>query len=107
MLCKVDDLAEGKSREFNWEDSGYVAHGFVIRWHGQVHAYRNRCPHTGAPLNWFPEQFLSHDGKYLMCSLHGALFEIEDGRCIYGPCSGHALDVLPVAIRQGGLYLLK
>ena len=106
-LCVVEDLAEGECREFDWEGEERRHSGFVVRWQGQLHAYRNHCPHTGAPLNWQPEQFLSPDGDRLMCAMHGALFEIDGGQCIYGPCQGQALTPLAVEVRQGCLYLLE
>jgi nitrite reductase/ring-hydroxylating ferredoxin subunit len=40
-----------------------------------------------------------------MCATHGALFEIEDGKCVYGPCLGRSLA--PIRIRvEGGNVLL-
>lgn len=82
--------AEGQCIEFTC--AGEAA--FAIRHGGKLYAYLNQCPHTGAPLNWSPGQFLDAEGEHLMCSLHGALFRIEDGYCIYGPCAGAALTAL-------------
>lgn len=70
-------------------------HGaFAVRHLGQTRIWRNACPHTGAPLNWLPDIFLSLDGKHIQCSLHGALFEPDSGRCIHGPCLGRSLEPL-------------
>lgn len=74
--------------------------GFVIRHSGQLRAYVNRCPHTGAPLNWNPHDFLTADGAFIQCSLHGALFDPLDGRCLRGPCVGDQLQSM--AIRREG-----
>lgn len=82
-------LGEGECRELACNDG---RQGFVVRYQGQLYAYRNSCPHTGAPLNWVPNQFLNHQGDLIQCALHGALFEISDGRCIHGPCVGASLD---------------
>ncbi|HHC72178.1 MAG TPA: Rieske (2Fe-2S) protein [Thiotrichales bacterium] len=73
----------------------------VVHRGGEVWAYRNVCPHTGAPLDWQPGRFLSVDGLHIQCALHGALFRIEDGSCLYGPCRGEALQAVPVSVREG------
>jgi nitrite reductase/ring-hydroxylating ferredoxin subunit len=78
---------------------------FVVRVEGGVSAYLNTCPHTGAPLNWQPNQFFDLDQQHLFCSLHGALFRPEDGYCIAGPCKGKSLTPLPVTIEDGQVRL--
>jgi nitrite reductase/ring-hydroxylating ferredoxin subunit len=37
--------------------------------------------------------------------MHGALFEIESGVCVSGPCAGKALRALPVRVAQGYVVL--
>ena len=97
-LCVLQDLAELGSRGFAEVGGG---HGiFLVRKGASVFAYRNRCPHTGAPLEWQPDQFLNFDGSFIQCALHGALFRIHDGYCLRGPCAGHGLE--PVAVRVEG-----
>jgi nitrite reductase/ring-hydroxylating ferredoxin subunit len=76
----------------------------VVR-RGGLYAYLNSCPHTGAPLEWLPHQFLDASGAFIQCATHGALFQIEDGRCIRGPCAGAHLKSVQIAERDGQLYL--
>ncbi len=79
-------------------ESDIAAHeyeGFLIRFRGALRAYRNSCPHIGAPLNWLPEQFFSEDGSELVCSVHDARFKPDSGDCISGPCP-HGLQAMPV-----------
>jgi nitrite reductase/ring-hydroxylating ferredoxin subunit len=64
----------------------------------RVVAYRNSCPHTGGPLDWVPDQFLNLDGDLIQCATHDALFRIEDGVCVKGPCVGRSLTAVPVVI---------
>jgi nitrite reductase/ring-hydroxylating ferredoxin subunit len=71
----------------------------------QIFAYLNRCPHMYLPLNMAPNKFLDYEGQYLQCSNHMALFEIESGDCISGPCMGKSLRQLPIELRQGNIYL--
>lgn len=104
-LCRIDELGENESREFHLSPND--PHSvFVVRRGGRVYAYRNRCPHTGAPLNWQGDNFLSLDRSLIQCSLHGAQFRIEDGICIWGPCVRQRLAAVGVAIEHGSIVLL-
>jgi nitrite reductase/ring-hydroxylating ferredoxin subunit len=105
-LCRLDELADPGSRGLVISHAGSDYDVFVVRRGNQAHAYLNRCPHTGAPLDWVQHQFLSHDQCHIQCAMHAALFRIEDGVCVAGPCTGDALTRLPVAIEHGTLVLL-
>jgi nitrite reductase/ring-hydroxylating ferredoxin subunit len=74
---------------------------FVVRKEGVLAAYRNRCPHTGAPLEWLPDQFLDLENSFIECALHGALFRPEDGYCLRGPCVGASLESLELEVVDG------
>ena len=80
--------------------------GFVVREEdGALHAYQNSCPHTGAPLNWTPDQFLTRSGRYIQCSIHGAMFLTETGECFSGPCAGKFLTRLDLVEKSGWVYI--
>ena len=66
-----------------------------------MRAYENACPHTGGPLDWVPDRFLAPGKDMILCATHGALFRIEDGYCLAGPCAGERLTPLPVHIVGG------
>jgi len=86
--------------------SGGVCSGFFARESNmELHAYENHCPHTGAPLNWTPDQFLTKEGLYIQCSIHGAMFKIQDGECFAGPCSGRFLKKIRVVEKSGIAYV--
>ena len=72
-----------------------------------VHAYLNRCPHAGRPLNFLPDRFLAPDGELIQCCAHGALFEKATGLCIAGPCVDESLRRLPVAVINGEVQLTE
>ena len=74
---------------------------FVVRKDGILAAYRNCCPHTGAPLEWLPDQFLDLDNSFIQCAIHGALFRPEDGYCLRGPCVGQSLEPLALEVVDG------
>ena len=101
-LCRLDELADPGSRGLLLPlSAGVDLACFVVRRGERVFAYRNACPHTGAPLEWRPHQFLDADGALVQCALHGALFTPEDGRCVHGPCAGEGLEAVPVTVRDG------
>ncbi len=41
-----------------------------------------------SPLNWTPDRFLDLERKQIICATHGAVFCIDDGLCVGGPCKG-------------------
>ena len=100
-LCASNTLAEGQSRGFQAGSLNLLA----IRKDGQVHVYQNRCPHRGVPLEWQPDQFLDTSGSLIQCATHGALFLIDTGECVAGPCAGQALRALPSQETDGFIWL--
>lgn len=103
-LCALEDIPANGCKEL--PDSGDPSL-FAVRRNGELYLYRNRCPHAGTPLNWMPDRFLSRDGNHLQCSTHGALFTIEDGLCIAGPCPGKSLVAVPFTILGGDVWLAE
>ncbi len=79
---------------------------FAVRSRGAVFLYRNRCPHLGIELEWLPDRFLDHQNQFIQCSTHGALFLIESGECVSGPCSGQFLEAVTHEVRDGQLWAL-
>lgn len=96
-VCRREEVSDPGCREFELQAGGATYNGFVVHWQGQWYAYKNSCPHTGASLNWSPDQFFDGGQEYIQCGLHGALFRPQDGLCIYGPCLGQALTRISVA----------
>ena len=78
---------------------------FLVRKEGQIYGYQNRCPHTGINLEWIPNQFLDVTERLIQCATHGALFRVEDGYCLRGPCVGESLQKLPLVIDNGKVML--
>ena len=111
VLCQLDDIEDGQAKGFTLSD-GPGGEGpdpreiFVVREDGRVFGYLNSCPHLGTPLNWDGDRFISDDSGLILCATHGALFEIEDGDCVSGPCAGQALEAVPVALDAQGRVVL-
>ena len=101
FLCAPQHLTEGQSRGFLLDGINLLA----VRRDGQVYAYRNRCPHRGVPLEWHADQFLDHSQSMIQCATHGALFLIESGECVAGPCAGQSLQALACREDAEGIWL--
>ena len=99
-ICALEDIEDPGAKGFVIPDD-WSLHAFVVRKGGDVYAYINACPHAGRPLHWAPDAFLTRDRRLIMCSAHGAIFEIETGICVAGPCPGARLRALSVRVAGG------
>jgi nitrite reductase/ring-hydroxylating ferredoxin subunit len=104
-ICALNDLSELDARAFSLGSGDWPLRGFVVRKGDEVFAYLNRCPHAGHPLNWTSNEFLTQDKSLLMCRSHGALFAINSGVCVAGPCTGRELRPIPVIVDDGMVML--
>jgi nitrite reductase/ring-hydroxylating ferredoxin subunit len=100
-LCAPSELAEGQSRGFLLDQLNLLA----VRKDGRVHAYLNRCPHRGVPLEWQADRFLDDSGSLIQCATHGALFLIDTGECVAGPCAGQALQAIECCEDAEGIWI--
>ncbi len=98
-LCPLAELENPGSRGFGQYNL------FVVRKGDAVFAYRNRCPHRGIELEWVPDQFLDHAGRMIQCATHGALFLIENGACVAGPCQGQGLEAIACRVESGQIWV--
>jgi nitrite reductase/ring-hydroxylating ferredoxin subunit len=96
------DLPPVGAKGFAFREGEAVFSGFVVRRGDAVFGYVDSCPHNGWPLA-VADRYLTREKDLLVCSGHGALFRIDDGLCVAGPCDGAALDVWPVAIVDGAV----
>ncbi len=93
-LCQLNDIKDGDSAGFQIKTPDGKRNIIAVRKAKTVHVFINSCPHIGAPLDFQPGKFLNHDKTHIMCSTHGALFQINDGLCISGPCTDKHLEAL-------------
>ncbi len=106
LLCRLDDIPDGDSAGFAVTHPDGRRRGVLaVRRAGNVFAYVNSCPHSRAPLDLIPGRFLSFDKTFILCSSHGALFCIEDGYCVEGPCAGKSLAPLKAVVEDGCVFL--
>lgn len=104
-LCALDDIVDGGSARFYAELDGQVVSLAAVRKKNRVYIYVNSCPHARAPMDFEPGQFLNLERDLILCSMHGALFRIEDGQCVHGPCLGQHLTPVASEVREGRVWL--
>jgi nitrite reductase/ring-hydroxylating ferredoxin subunit len=102
-LCAIGDIPPDGTLGFG---DGGTDSVFAVRRGEAVYVYRNRCPHAGAPLNWMPHRFLDRSRNHIICSAHGALFDIDSGVCVAGPCPGQSLSAVAFETRGDAIWLL-
>ncbi|MHC8317772.1 Rieske (2Fe-2S) protein [Pseudomonas sp. LB3P31] len=101
FFCAGAELPDNSSRGLEIEGRKL----FAVRREGRVYVYINRCPHRGVGLEWQPDQFLDGSNSLIQCATHGALFLIEDGECVAGPCAGQSLTSVPCREDDQGIWI--
>jgi nitrite reductase/ring-hydroxylating ferredoxin subunit len=104
--CPAARVGPGQSATFQIQCGARAVSGFLVNHEGEYHAYVNRCAHAGTPLDTWPNEFFSEDGRYLVCSTHGAIYSPASGLCVGGPCPGARLERLRVE-RAGDLLIVS
>lgn len=102
-LFHIDDLKDNCSKGLTLTDNSCI---FAVKKSGRIYLYKNSCPHLGIELEWTDDQFLDSSDSLIQCSTHGALFMIEDGSCISGPCRGQSLQTINFHIADDGMVYL-
>ena len=105
ILCDGKALAERAAKGLVFGGGADRFELFLVRQAGRVYGYVNECPHTHTPLDFQPDRFLNRAQSLLLCSTHGALFRIEDGYCVDGPCAGQSLTPVPVTEGDGQIVV--
>ncbi|WP_315785436.1 Rieske (2Fe-2S) protein [Bradyrhizobium sp. SZCCHNPS1003] len=104
-LCRADEIGEAQSRGFDPDDDGQDSL-FVVRWQGQLHGWRNACPHVdGAPMAWRRDAYLNAEGTRIVCHAHGAEFMPDTGLCVQGPCRGEQLSRIELVVADDELFV--
>jgi nitrite reductase/ring-hydroxylating ferredoxin subunit len=104
-LCRADELAErGRAVLFDVLLWRQPARAFALRFDGRVVAYINRCAHVPTEMDWQPGEFLDAERRHIVCSIHGATYAPESGRCVGGPCGRGRLMAIDVGEHDGQVY---
>lgn len=106
LICAAAALEEGGAGvRFEVATAAGPQEAFVVRYDGAPRAFLNRCAHVPVELDWQPGRFFDDDGLYLVCATHGAMYDPATGACAGGPCRGGGLIPVPVAERDGNIFL--
>lgn len=100
-LCSLLDIPDTAAKGFLIDDHAL----FAVRKADEVFVYLNQCPHRGIALEWLPDQFLDAEKQYIQCATHGALFTIEQGECVAGPCPGERLTAITCELRDNEVWI--
>lgn len=104
-ICASDALAErGKAVVWDVVQWGRPARAFALRYEGRVVSYLNRCVHVPTEMDWQEGEFLDMDRRWILCSIHGAHYEPETGRCAAGPCGRGQLTPIATVERDGQVW---
>lgn len=102
-IAVTEEIPEREARSFETPNGDTI---FITQRDGAFFAYQNICPHLKVELEFLENQFLDGDQEFIQCSTHGALFVVETGECISGPCLGQSLQKVDINVHSdGGIYL--
>ena len=104
-ICMTEDVPEREARSFELDNGDII---LITQRDGAFYAYQNLCSHLEVELEFLENQFLDRDQEFIECSTHGALFLVESGECISGPCQGQSLEKVEITVHSdGGIYLTE
>jgi nitrite reductase/ring-hydroxylating ferredoxin subunit len=106
FLCASSALEEaGDAVVFDVMEWGrHVTTAFAVRYDNEVVAYLNQCAHVPTQMDWVPGKFWDQDKRFIICAVHGALYDPPNGLCVMGPCTGKRLVKLDVQERDQQVY---
>jgi nitrite reductase/ring-hydroxylating ferredoxin subunit len=94
----VSKLQQGETRVFGFPTAYGEMQGFVIRHHGNLRAYENKCRHWPIPLDYGDADFYFASVDRIICKTHGAMYDPGTGECDAGPCRGERLTAFPMEL---------
>ncbi len=109
VICSSSELTDGgKGVRFAIQYGGRTESAFAVRYDGKVYAYLNLCAHRPQELDYPEGEFFDTSGLYLVCSIHGAAYRPDTGRCVMGPCGDdEGLISLRVEERDSKVFLIS
>lgn len=104
-LCASGDLQEcGDAVTFEVLEHGQSVPAFAVRYDNVALAYVNRCAHIPAEMDWLPGKFWDQDKRFIICAVHGALYDPPNGACVSGPCRGAKLMSIAISESDGEVH---
>jgi nitrite reductase/ring-hydroxylating ferredoxin subunit len=105
-ICRTFEIDDHDARGFVLKR--VVADGESERWpiivtrKGQIfYGFENKCPHAGERLDVNSGEFMDEAGNFLVCSKHGAQFDLDTGFCFSGACQNQSLTPIKIVVDDG------
>jgi len=97
----VDELADGEARIVAFPEGRAPYRSIIVARVGDEHrAWWNVCRHLPVPLDG-GTLVAPLEERELVCTTHGARFELDAGLCTSGPCEGEALETIELRREAG------
>jgi len=100
FLFTVRDVGGDRTEDGN----GDRREAILLREAGDVVGWLNYCQHFTHIRLDKGSGATRRDGEVL-CTNHGAMFDVASGLCTHGPCEGAYLEGIDVRAEDGGVYL--
>jgi len=104
-LCALDAIRVGGAVALDFAAGDARFSLIVARTSEGVFAYENICPHARSPLERPDGRVVVHEKRFIVCSAHGASFQMASGRCVAGPGLGTALTGVGVFVSGGFVHM--
>ncbi len=101
VLCRIEEIPDHGAVSVQVDSSTGGFSLILLREGDRVFAYHNECPHAGRQLDYVPGKFLVKERR-IVCAAHGAVFAVESGACLGGPCRNGLVGV-PVEVVDGAV----
>lgn len=101
LLARVTEIANPGAMIVKLDASDLWGTVLLTRNGGDIAAFHNRCRHAGYPLQHEDGRVRVQQGRYIVCSAHGASYELTTGACAGGPYNGDALTRIAIVVRDG------
>lgn len=102
-LCALSEISDPGAKAFRFRSMDALFAGFVVRAGAHIAGFVDSCPHASWPLAALDDRYLTRTGEHILCSGHGALFDLA-GLCVAGPCAGQRLTEWPIVLQHGAVF---
>jgi nitrite reductase/ring-hydroxylating ferredoxin subunit len=111
VVCATHEIDDNDARGFVLAKPGEggkpVPWPILISRKGRnYYGFENACPHQGKRLDERSGELMDEAGNFVVCSHHGAQFDLDTGHCFSGPCQGQALTPIRVVVDDGDVCLV-
>jgi nitrite reductase/ring-hydroxylating ferredoxin subunit len=105
-ICRTFEIDDHDARGFVLKRVGKDGEGerwpIIVTRKGQVfYGFENKCPHAGERLDVNSGEFMDEAGNFLVCSKHGAQFDLDTGFCFSGACQNKSLTPIKIVVDDG------